>query len=116
LFVGGVGVLTIMTTALAERRQEIGLLRALGSTRRQLLLLFLGESVALAMLGGLLGLALLALLVVLLHLGAPDLPLSPQPLYLLGAMLLSGLVGVLAGIFPAWQASNVDPIEALREE
>lgn len=116
LFVGGVGVLTIMTTALTERRQEIGLLRAIGCTRPQLLTLFLGESIALAMLGGALGLVLLGLLVALMVLTVPGIPLSPQPLYLLGAMVLSGVIGALAGIWPAWQASNVDPIEALRAE
>lgn len=116
LFVGGVGVLTIMTTALAERRQELGLLRALGCTRGQLLVLFLGESMALAMLGGVLGLLLLGVFVVLLMLGAPGLPLSPQPLYLLLAMLLSAAIGALAGIWPALQAARVDPIEALRAE
>lgn len=116
LFVGGVGVLTIMTTALAERRQEIGLLRAIGCTRRQLLTLFLGESIALAMLGGALGLLLLALLAALMMVTAPGIPLAPQPLYLLGALLLSGVIGALAGIWPAWQASRVDPIEALRAE
>lgn len=116
LFVGAVGVLTIMTTALSERRQEIGLLRAIGCTRTQLLTLFLGESIVLALLGGALGLVLLALLVGLMLLAAPGIPLSPQPLYLLGAMVLSGLIGALAGIWPAWQASNVDPIEALRAE
>ncbi|MFZ5697399.1 MAG: ABC transporter permease [Pseudomonadota bacterium] len=116
LFVGGVGVLTIMTTALAERRQEIGLLRALGCTRRQLLTLFLGESIALATLGGLLGLVLLAVLIGLLMVGAPGLPLAPQPFYLLLALALSALVGALAGIWPAWQAAQVDPIDALRAE
>jgi len=116
LFVGGVGVLTIMTTALSERRQEIGLLRAIGCTRLQLVALFLGESIVLATLGGLLGLLILGLLVLLLALGVPGLPLSPQPLYLLAAMLLSALVGAVAGIWPALQAARVDPIEALRAE
>lgn len=116
LFVGAVGVLTIMTTALAERRQEIGLLRALGCTRRRLLAMFLGESILLALLGGLLGLVLLALLAIVLTLAVPSLPLAPQPLYLLAALLLSGLIGALAGIWPAWQASRLDPIEALRAE
>lgn len=116
LLVGAIGVLTIMTTALSERRSEIGLLCALGCTRGQLLALFLGESILLAMLGGLLGLLLLALLIVVLTLAAPALPLSPQPLYLLAALLLSGLIGALAGIWPAWQASRTDPIDALRAE
>lgn len=116
LFVGAIGVLTIMTTALSERRAEIGLLCALGCTRGRLLALFLGESILLAMLGGVFGLVLVALLIGLLTLVAPALPLSPQPLYLLAALLLSGLIGALAGIWPAWKASQTDPIEALRAE
>lgn len=116
LLVGAIGVLTIMTTALSERRAEIGLLCALGCTRGRLLALFLGESILLAVLGGLLGLVLLGLLVLVLTLAAPALPLSPQPPYLLAALLLSAVIGAAAGIWPAWQASRTDPIEALRAE
>lgn len=116
LVVGGVGVATIMTTALRERLSEIGLLRALGATREQTLLLFLGEAVVLAGIGGLAGVSLVVLLVGGLKLAIPGLPLALQPLYLSAAWLLSTLVGLLAGIAPAWQASLLNPIEALRQE
>ena len=116
LFVGGVGILTIMTTALRERTPEIGLLCALGCTRRETLLLFLGEAVLLAGSGGFLGLVLVVVLVLVLQLAAPTLPLALNPLYLLAAWLLSMVIGLAAGITPALHASRLDPIEALRDE
>ena len=116
LIVGGVGVATIMTTALRERMGEIGLLRALGATRRQTLALFLGEAVALAGLGGGAGISLIVLLVACAKLLVPGLPLALQPVYLFLAFLLSTAVGLVAGILPAWRASKLDPIEALRQE
>lgn len=116
LFVGGVGVLTIMTTALRERTAEIGLLCALGGTRRQTLLMFLGEAILLAGTGGVLGIALVMGLVGAAHWLAPGFPLALNPFYLLVALLLSMLIGLLAGIAPAIHASRLDPIEALRDE
>jgi len=116
LLVGGVGVTTIMSTALRERMAEIGLLRALGATRRQLLALFLGEAVLLAAVGGLVGVTLVMIVVLAINLLAPALPFALQPFYLTLSWLLSTAVGLLAGIAPAWRASLFDPIEALRSE
>jgi putative ABC transport system permease protein len=116
LVVGGVGVLTIMTTALKERTQEIGLLRAVGCTRRQILWIFLGEAVFLSALGGTLGLLIVALLVITLNTFVPALPVSLQPFYMLMSLVLSCGVGLVAGISPALRAASLDPIEALMSE
>ena len=92
------------------------LLRALGCPRRQVLLLFLGEAMLLATSGGLLGLALLLGVGGLLHLLIPALPLALQPFYLVLALAFSTLIGLLAGLYPAWRAMQQDPVEALRGE
>ena len=116
LIVGGVGVLTIMTTALKERTEEIGLLRAIGCTRRQVMWMFLGEAVFLSALGGILGLTIVAIMVISMNTFVPGLPVTLQPFYMLMSLALSCGVGLAAGISPAMHAAGLDPIEALRSE
>jgi putative ABC transport system permease protein len=111
-----VGILTIMTISLNERTAEIGLLRALGARRRQILQLFLGEAVALASAGGLAGILLGAGGAALLHAAVPALPIHTPWSYALLALLVSALIGLAAGVVPAWRAAQLDPIEALRAE
>ncbi len=116
LLVGGVGILTIMTIAVGERRAEIGLLRALGAPRRQVLTLFMGEAVLLSALGGLAGLTAGAGIAWLLGALLPALPTHTPWQYALAALLLSTLIGVSAGAWPAYRASRLDPVESLRGE
>lgn len=116
LLVGGVGIVTIMTIAVAERTSEIGLLVALGARRRTILGLFLGEAVVLAALGGVLGLAVGIGLAQVLHLAAPGLPVSTPAHFAVLAELVAVSIGLAAGVLPARRAARLDPVEALRAE
>jgi putative ABC transport system permease protein len=116
LVVGGVGILTILTIAVAERTSEIGLLRAVGATRRGILLLFLGEAALLAVLGGTAGLLLGWSAALLLHLALPALPVHTPWIYAVLAELVALSVGLAAGVLPARRAAYLDPLEALRSE
>ncbi|KAA6184605.1 ABC transporter permease [Thiohalocapsa marina] len=116
LAVGGIGILTIMTIAVSERRREIGLLRALGAGRGQILGLFLLEAVTLALLGGLAGFVLGAGGAWLIGVLVPALPTQTAWQYVLVAELTAGGIGLLAGALPALRASALDPVVALHEE
>ncbi|MCL2524937.1 MAG: ABC transporter permease [Betaproteobacteria bacterium] len=116
LLVGGVGIVTIMTIAVTERTAEIGLLVALGARRRSVLVLFLGEAVALSALGGLFGLLLGIGLAQLIHLALPTLPVHTPPSFVLLAELMAAAIGLAAGVLPARRAAGLDPVEALRAE
>jgi putative ABC transport system permease protein len=116
LLVGGVGIVTIMTIAVAERTNEIGLLKALGAPGRTILGIFLSEAVALSALGGLLGLALGIGIAQLAHLAFPALPVQTPLSFVLLAEGVAIAIGLAAGVLPARRAAGLDPVEALRAE
>ena len=116
LLVGGVGILTIMTIAVNERTNEIGLLRALGSEKNQILGIFLGEAVILASIGGLAGLVLGVGGAWLLGFLVPALPTHTSWTYIIAAELLAAGIGMLAGVLPASRAATLNPVDALRSE
>lgn len=116
LLVGGVGIVTIMTIAVNERTPEIGLLRAIGADRKQILWIFIGEAMVLAGIGGLIGLILGAGIAWLLGEFVPALPTHTPWIYAAYAEVLAIGIGLLAGVLPARHAAGLNPVEALRAE
>lgn len=116
LLVGSVGIFTVMTIALRERTNEIGLLRALGARRGQILLFFLLEGTLLAALGGAAGLAVGLCGAFVIHTFVPLLPVHTPWTFVVLAELLAMGIGILASTLPALQAARLDPLEALRSE
>ncbi|MGE5467405.1 MAG: ABC transporter permease [Ignavibacteria bacterium] len=116
LLVGGIGILTILTIAVSERTGEIGLLRAIGATRRRVMLLFLGEAALLAALGGVAGLALGWAVAALIQIALPSLPVHTPWSFAVAAEVSAVVIGLLAGVMPARRAALLDPLEALRSE
>jgi putative ABC transport system permease protein len=116
LVVGGIGIMNIMLVSVTERTREIGVRRALGATKREILLQFLLESIAVSMLGGTIGLLLGGGVALAIRAAVPDLPIEISPVTALVAFGFSAAVGMLSGAFPAWRAARLDPVEALRYE
>jgi putative ABC transport system permease protein len=115
LVVGGIVIMNIMLASVTERTHEIGLRRSLGARRQHILFQFLAESATLAAVGGLIGI-LLAATVVLVVKNAFDFPMKMPIGAVILSLLLSTIVGLFFGIFPATRAAKLDPIEALRSE
>jgi putative ABC transport system permease protein len=115
LFVGAVGVMNIMFVSVTERTREIGVRKAIGATRKSILLQFLLEASAICLLGGLIGILLAAGITALINAATP-MPASLNVPILIIAVIVSITVGVLAGLFPAFRAARLDPIESLRYE
>jgi putative ABC transport system permease protein len=116
LVVGAIGIANMMLVAVRERSREIGIRRAVGASRAAITGQFLVEAVVLSILGGLIGIAVGAVLAVGLSSTLLDLTATVSEIAVVGALLVSVLVGIAAGIGPAWQAASVDPTVALRYE
>lgn len=116
LLVGAIGILTMMWISVGERTAEIGLERAIGASRAQVVRLFLLEAALLSVAGGAIGVLAGVGVGWLLRLVVPALPLSTAPEFVAAALAVSLAVGLSAGVLPARRAAALDPIEALRAE
>src|SRR3989442_12776541 len=115
LMIGGIGVMNIMLVSVTERTKEIGVRKAVGATRLNILSQFLIEAVWLTAIGGLLGLGIGEVGALLINKYSP-LPAYVPPWAIAVGVGISAAVGIIFGLWPAWKAARLDPIESLRWE
>jgi putative ABC transport system permease protein len=116
LFVGAIGIMNITFVSVKERTREIGTRKALGARRRTILIQFLIEAVSICLAGGAVGLALAFGLFMLIGAAFPIFPMHFSPALVAAALLICVMTGIVCGFAPAWQASRLNPVEALRYE
>jgi len=114
LFVGGIGIMNIMFVSVVERTREIGVRKAIGAKRRNILLQFLIEAACICLMGGLIGLGIAWLITLLVTHFLFTAAMSLNIVIM--ALLVSLFTGVISGFLPAWRAARMDPVDALRSE